>query len=163
MSNTPRTSNDDYLVKIATETVYGRYIGVFQDVLDRISDINYELLKIRKQLKYLQPKEDGAIMLEFKNCSTDPELFCGGCPHPRFRKWVNPTKYKKSAKSDWVRVEIDQPLKHLKRTGAFTICHPEVKRLISEALGLMEERGRYLKPAGILKAQFTRSSKKREI
>lgn len=139
------------ITKQAIEYNYDSYLTCFQFIAERIVKINYKLLDLRAKLMTVQPKLEGAIMLEFKNCSKHSHKLCGGCPHPVFKKWFNPQKTKPWAKIDWASSVVKHPTRAINKKGHFKDCHHEVRDIIDEIKNLIAERSRLLKIVGAAK------------
>lgn len=69
---------------VAAET---RAEHLFNDVLDRLHQLNARLVELHDEIKASQPIASGAVCLELYPCGPG----CVGCPHPRWvrYKWAD--------------------------------------------------------------------------
>lgn len=117
-----------------------RIMQLGETVATRIDEINEALCIIEKQIKRIQPKEHGSVLLYLHKCGKEE---CLGCPHPRWRKYVLNRKLKKG----WALVDVNQksPQINLRRSGNFAPCYDELFSLFMMACELEKERSHYAK------------------
>lgn len=114
-----------------------RQLHAAQLVLDRLDHINVRLAELSALAKELQPKAEGAILLEFYPCGPG----CLGCPHHRWIRWVVDRRHEPPR---WMGVRIGDPSKMLKRSGRFEECYPHMLELVREAKKLLARRAKLI-------------------
>lgn len=106
-----------------------------------VSAINKRFLEISDLLKEMQPKSNGAIMLEVQNCNAKDQ--CTGCPHLVWSQWSYITR---NGKQIWSRHQLkDSPINRFNRSGGFEKYHDQCVVLAQEAIRLNERKKSIIK------------------
>lgn len=99
-----------------------------------LNRINLRLEEIREELKYTQPRDHGAIMLNFFDCKNG----CIGCPHSSWAEWRYITQ--RNGAKRFVPVVIKNPMMKLKRKKEFADGYKQTREYVLEALDLIEKK-----------------------
>ena len=92
--------------------------------------INKRLQEITEELRELQPKTHGAVLLYLYDCGPG----CTGCPHPRWTVWKFTNGKKNNSLFLGYKISSEKnPVRFLRRTGDFEKNFEEVKDLVLEA------------------------------
>jgi hypothetical protein len=100
--------------------------------------LNRKLMWIADELKRIQPKAPGSVLLDLRDCGRG----CMGCPHPRWIKWFAP-KPGLEFKLLGARVPGDPSLA-LARSGKFEEHYREALNLVAEAKRLLALKSRLI-------------------
>lgn len=100
--------------------------------------INQTLIMLSAKLQHLQPKEDGSITVDLKQCGNP----CLGCPHPRWNKWMY---HEENKINKWVRHDIQLPLRHVRKGGVFSANAERVVDTIKEIQYWLDVRARLVR------------------
>lgn len=114
-------------------------------LLNRIRLINRRLLRISELLRAQQPRQPGAVLLDFiPFCGNGARKFCPSCPHSRWLQWDTKQIEITGSRRPWFARVIQNPVQRLRRTGDFAMHYETNKTLIREAQALIQERQRLL-------------------
>lgn len=108
------------------------------EISGRVTEINKRLEEVRLSVRELQPKGDGSVILELRNCGKG----CSGCPHPQWKLWKHAFR---KGRTRYLAFRIKEPWKHVKTTGDYQQNSELVKQLVSEAWELSNEREKILR------------------
>jgi hypothetical protein len=107
--------------------------------LTSLNHLNSRLQEIGGELKKLQPKTDGALLLAAYACGKG----CMGCPHPRWEQWRH---YPNNVKRTFIKHNLTgDPVRYLRYSGKFEKYYAERLTLIREAKKLIEQKSKLIK------------------
>ncbi|BBN60275.1 hypothetical protein [Hydrogenovibrio marinus] len=139
-----------------TKQHYESFESLGRDALDRITEINLRLESLSELIKKSQPKKPGAITLHLYSCGKD----CLGCPHPSWLVWYST---KKGDDSVFLSYKTKTPLRKVKRSGDFKESSEKTKRLIKEAIELLQERSEIINMVSNLNKKLSAMGKVRKL
>lgn len=107
--------------------------------LTALNHLNSRLQEIGGELKKLQPKTDGSLLLAFYACGKG----CLGCPHARWEQWRH---YPNNVRRTFIKHNLSgDPVRYLRYAGKFEKYYAERLTLIREAKHLMEQKAKLIK------------------
>ena len=150
-----KSNDEECKPSLITDITHNKILDFFQVYAGTINAVNLELISTAKQLKKSQPKIPGSITLEFSTCSTQTEKLCIGCPHPRWKVWVDPRKKNPTFRS-FAAKPIKYPLKSLKKSGHFESSFDVSRQLIKKASRLIEIREKTIAQLKNIRTSYAR-------
>lgn len=154
-----RKNTPEYLHRLA-ETARMEMLESVTRLIDQVHANNLRLAELDTEIRTIQPRTHGSIVMQRYGCGTHGELGCIGCPHIRWEQWFDTSapatfhlKNQDTSRKTkrWVRTRRAHPLRHIYRSGRFAEVWEDVKRLIQEAIRVDEDKKRLLKHVTVLR------------